>query len=138
MSYRTLLAPTRFGQFLSVGAVGAVLDNIVLVGLVELTVLGPVVAALLAKEASILFMFGLNERWTFVGYDDGDIGEVVWRLVKSNAVRSIGAVVEVATLYACYQWAGIWYVAANIVGIGVGFLFNYTLESLVTWRVHES
>ncbi len=134
---RQLVAPVRFTQFLSVGAVGAVVDNAVLVLLVELVAVEPVVAAVGAKESSILLMFALNERWTFDDHGSGGLRERGWRLLKSNVVRSGGAVVGIATLYALVRWAGLWYLAANVFGIGVGFFFNYTFESLVTWRVHE-
>lgn len=136
-SYRSLLAPVRLGQFLSVGVAGGLLDNAVLVALVELGSLEPVVAAVGAKEASILLMFALNERWTFAGYDEGGYVHRVRRLLKSNVVRSGGALVGIATLFVLHQWLGVWYLAANILGIGIGFFFNYTFESLVTWRVHQ-
>ncbi|PSP80116.1 GtrA family protein [Halobacteriales archaeon QS_1_68_20] len=134
---RQLVAPARFSKFLSVGAVGAVVDNTVLVLLVELVAVEPVFAAVGAKETSILLMFALNERWTFGEHGGGGLRDRGWRLLKSNVVRSGGAIVGIATLYVLYRWAGLWYLAANVFGIGVGFFFNYTFESLVTWRVHE-
>jgi putative flippase GtrA len=125
------LACPRLGQFLSVGAAGALVDNAVLVGLVELAALSPELAAVGAKEASILFMFVLNEHWTFAEHSAG-----TWRrrLVSSHGVRVVGAAVGIGTL-AALTAVGVHYLLANVVGIGVGFAFNYALESLVTWQV---
>ncbi|NHN42159.1 GtrA family protein [Halorubellus sp. JP-L1] len=134
--YRSLLEPTRFAQFLSIGVIGAIVDNSVLVLLVEAAALAPTVAAFGAKESSILLMFALNERWTFEAQSGGGYKRRLWRLVKSNAVRVAGASIGIATLYVLHVRFGIWYLAANVLGIGVGFLFNYTLEALVTWSVH--
>jgi putative flippase GtrA len=131
-----LRAPGRFGRFLSVGVVGALCDNAVLVLLVELAGLAPLVAGLAAKEASIATMFLLNDRWTFD--DAGASGHRAWlrRFLTSNLVRAGGAGVGLATLYVLTEYAGVWYLAANVLGIGVGFLANYAGENLVTWQVH--
>lgn len=130
-----LLARRRFVQFTLIGALGALTDNFLLVLLVELAGFAPTVAAVGSKEASILLMFGLNEAWTFAEHRESEHRGRATRLVKSHAVRAGGAAIGIAVLYGCYQWLGMWYVLANVVGIGVGFAFNYTFESLFTWNV---
>jgi putative flippase GtrA len=132
----TLRAPERFGMFLSVGVVGALCDNAVLVLLVELAGFAPLVAGLAAKEASITTMFLLNDRWTFNGEGASGHRARLRRFLTSNLVRAGGAGVGLATLYVLTEYAGIWYLAANVLGIGVGFVANYAGENLVTWRVH--
>lgn len=136
--YWTLLSPLRFTKFLSIGAVGALVDNAVLVGFVELLAIEPVLAAVGAKELSIIVMFVLNERWTFGDVIGGGRRTQLWRLVKSNTVRSGGAAVGITVLYLLTTWLDVWYLVANVLGIGVGFIFNYTLESVLTWQVHHS
>lgn len=131
-----LASAARLGQFASVGAVGAVCDNLVLVGLVEGGLLGTVPAAVVAKETAIALMFVLNEVWTFSGADGR--GSVLRRFLTSNVVRGGGAAVGIAVLYVLHTWFGVWYLLANVIGIGVGFTVNYVAESLVTWRVHRS
>jgi len=130
-----LWSVARLGRFASVGAVGAVCDNLVLAGLVETDLLAPVAGAVVAKEVSIAVMFALNEVWTFS--EAGSGGGPLRRFLTSNAVRGGGAVVGIAVLYALTAWLGVWYLLANVVGIGVGFALNYTAETLVTWRVHR-
>jgi putative flippase GtrA len=138
MNARSLLEPVRLGQFLSVGILGGLVDNAVLVSLVEGGSIEPVVAAVGAKEASILVMFLVNDNWTFADQDAATGFARAKRFLKSNVVRSGGALVGIATLHVLSAWFGVWYLLANVLGICVGFFFNYTLESLVTWRVHRS
>lgn len=155
---RSLLSVVRFGQFASVGVVGAVCDNTVLLlsselgiaagiaGLLGVPDLAPEVAKALGIEAAIVVMFLLNDNWTFA--DHGGAGPValVRRWLKSHLVRSVGLAVAFATLFVLTSWtdvalvvAGgdIWPTLANGIGIGVGLSINYVAESLVTWRVHE-
>ncbi|AGB32792.1 GtrA family protein [Natrinema pellirubrum DSM 15624] len=134
---RALLSTTRFGQFVGVGAVGATVDNVVLVLLVEATFLGPVVAKLLSWELGIAVIFAINERWTFSEYGEVGLGPLVRRFLRSNVVRFGGFLVTLAVLTLLVRRYAIWYVAANVVGIGVGFFVNYTCESLYTWQVHQ-
>lgn len=128
----SLLQTTRLGKFATVGAMGAVIDNVVLVLLVELAAVAPVWGAVVSKELSILAMFVLNDRWTFTEFDHGSTGR---RLVKSNVLRLGGLIVGVVTLWILHDLFGVWYLAANLVGIGVGFVVNYLAESILTWRV---
>lgn len=133
---RLLVAPVRIGQFVSVGVVGGVCENLLLVGLVEASLLPPVAGAALAKETSIAVMFVLNERWTFAEAGDGGTGNVLRRFLRSNVVRAGGAVTGLAVLALLHRGLGVHYLLANVLGIGVGFFVNYVAENLVTWRVH--
>lgn len=134
----TLLSRQRFGQFASVGLVGATVDNLALVLLVELTVLGPVPAKVIAWELAIVTIFVINERWTFAAYGRPGARALGRRFLRSNVVRSAGFLVTLSVLAALVYGAGVWYLAANVVGIGVGFFVNYTCESLYTWKVHHT
>ncbi|MBZ6496055.1 GtrA family protein [Natrinema longum] len=134
---RALLSTTRFGQFAGVGTVGATVDNVVLVVLVEATVLGPVVAKVLSWELGIAIIFAINERWTFAEYGTGGVRSLGRRFLRSNLVRFGGFLVTLGVLAVLVRRFDIWYVAANVIGIGVGFFVNYTCESLYTWQVHQ-
>ncbi|THE62730.1 GtrA family protein [Salinadaptatus halalkaliphilus] len=133
---RALRSPKRFGQFAGVGIAGATVDNVVLVALVELTVLGPVVAKAISWELSIVVIFLINERWTFSNY--GRLGARAFgrRFLRSNAVRFGGFLVTLSVLTILVYGFGVWYLAANLVGLALGFVVNYTCESLYTWKVH--
>lgn len=116
--------------------VGALVDNGVLIALVETGSLTPTPGAVISKECAIVVMFVLNERITFAGYGGRGVGSRGRRFLTSNLVRTGGAAIGIAVLYVLYAWFGVWYVLANVVGIGVGFVANYVMESLATWRVH--
>jgi putative flippase GtrA len=135
---RSLADPRRFTQFLSIGALGAVVDNVVLWLVVQLGPLTPTPGAVVSKECAILVMFLLNEQYTFSGFVDGGFRATVGRLVRSNVVRSGGAAVGIGVLHLLTTQFGVWFIAANVVGIGVGFVFNYVFESIVTWRISRT
>lgn len=122
-------------QFLSVGAVGAVVDNLVLILVVELTAVPPLLAKGLSAECSIVFMFVVNEYWTFAGHGTNSYLGLFRRLLTSNLVRLGGLAVGFAVLFVLHNQLGVWYLIANIVGIGFGSIVNYFFESLFTWRI---
>ena len=137
----------RFWRFLSVGALGALVDSATLAVLHETAALDPVAAAPLAKEASIAVMFLLNDRWTFAARGRSDLAGVARRFLRSNLVRAGGAAVGIAVLAALtpppsvgvglpalLARRGVWVYVANGLGIGTGFVFNYVFETLFTWR----
>ncbi|MFC4448713.1 GtrA family protein [Halorussus aquaticus] len=135
---RSLLAGRRFGQFLSVGAFGAVVDNIVLASVVEMTTVPTLAAKVLSAETAIVIMFLINDSWTFDEYGRRSFGSLVRRFLKSNVVRTGGVGVAVLVLHVLHNVFGLWYLLANVAGIGVGFVVNYVFESIFTWRVEET
>jgi len=137
MRLRALADPTRLGQFAGVGLTGATVDNVALFVLVELTVLGPVVAKVIAWELAIVIIFAINERWTFAAHGAVGPRALGRRFVRSNAVRFGGFLVTLSVLAILVYGFDVWYMAANVIGIGVGFVVNYTCESLYTWKVHR-
>ncbi|WP_049923215.1 GtrA family protein [Halopiger djelfimassiliensis] len=134
---RALLSTTRFSQFAGVGLIGATVDNAVLFLLVEGTVLGVTVSKLLAWELGIAVIFVINERWTFASHGDAGLGALCRRFLRSNAVRFGGLLVTLAVLELLVRQFGVWFVAANVIGMGVGFFVNYICESLYTWQIHH-
>jgi putative flippase GtrA len=134
-AYGELLSAVRMGQFLSVGVLGAVVDNAVLAALVEFAAIQPTVAKIGSAEAAIVLMFLLNEHWTFADTGTVSYAALGRRFLTSNTVRIGGAATALVVLYLLHEQFGVWYLAANVAGIGVGFVVNYVLESLFTWRV---
>ncbi|WP_254767745.1 GtrA family protein [Salinilacihabitans rarus] len=132
-----LVSAARVGQFASVGAVGAGVDNLSLYLLVELVALEPILAKVVAWEVAIAVIFAVNERWTFATFGSSNPRALGRRFLRSNAVRFAGFLVTLGVLAFLHYGFGVWYLAANVVGIGVGFFVNYTAESLYTWRVHR-
>lgn len=130
-----LLNEEIMGKFLAVGIVGAFIDNVGLIVLVELSPILVEIAAIVSKEASIISMFLINEYWTFSEHGKDGHKHVLERFLKSNLIRLIGVAVGIVVLSILHRHFNVWYVYANFFGICVGFIFNYTFESIVTWRV---
>ena len=140
-----LVSTVRFGQFVSVGAIGAVFDVTTLVLLTELAGLPAAVANVVSIETAILVMFVVNERWTFAGHGATDARSIGRRLVRSHVVRAGGSTLQYVLFVAVFynvtvdlSVAGVdlWLVVVKGGAIGVAMLVNYVFESLFTWRVH--
>lgn len=139
-----LYSRVRFGQFVSVGVVGAACDTAMLVALTRVGVV-PEVATLVGIETAILVMFAVNERWTFAD-QGGDGRRVFGRLARSHGVRAAGSLTQFVVFVAVFRGVAVsvpvyglnlWLLVAKGGGIGVGMLVNYVFESLFTWRVHR-
>ncbi len=142
-----LLSGMRFGQFASVGIVGATADTAVLVTLTQLVGVSAEIANVLSIETAILVMFAINERWTFAAEGKAGVRALGRRLVRSHLVRAAGSTTQyvVFIVLLWYVFAPYaagpedlpWLLAAKGLGMAVGVVLNYTLESLVTWQVHH-
>ena len=138
-----LRSGVRFGRFVSVGALGAVVDNATLLALASGMGVYRGVAKLAGAVLAIVVLVLVNERWTFA--DEGDPGRwaTLRRFLRSNLVRAGGVLVAtgvfvvVSGLAPPLPWLPepLWLTAANGCGILAGLLVNYVAESLVTWRV---
>lgn len=144
--FGALISTVRFGQFVSVGVLGAVCENIVLLGLVEAFAVSPELAKLAGVETSIVVMFIANERWTFTEEGKAGLLGLGRRFLTSNLVRAGGAVINIAVFFALLRWVDVtllffgidfWLLVANLIGITMGLSVNYVAESLLTWRVHR-
>ena len=144
-SLSALVSGLRFGQFLSVGAVGAVLDTIVTLSLKEGIGIHPDLSKFVGAECAILLMFFINEYWTFA--EEGRSGRLALgrRLLTSNLVRSGGLAVQLVTFSFVRRLpvsivvfdVELWKVLPIFIAIGTAFVVNYVAESLFTWRVHR-
>jgi putative flippase GtrA len=140
-----LLSGARFGQFVSVGVVGAISDNAVLATLKLLFGVPELWAKAAGVETAIVVMFLVNEHWTFAG--QGASGRVPFlkRLGKSHLVRSGGVTVQLVVYWALVTLidfelivfgTDLWFLAASPIAIAAAMSVNYVFESLFTWEVH--
>lgn len=141
---RALMSTTRFGKFVSVGAVGAICDTVILLFLVEKVGLLEEVAVLIGIESSILIMFVINDNWTYSSANN--IRTLPRRLLRSHTVRIVGALTQFLVftiIYRTYfmqlEFIGIdlWLLVAKGFGIALGMILNYTFETIFTWSVHK-
>lgn len=142
---RALASGVRFGQFASVGVIGAVLDTTVTLTLSGSLGVNPDLAKFVGAEAAIVLMFLVNEHWTFAEQGAAGLIPMGRRLVTSNVVRGGGLAVQLVTYHFVRQFTidipvmgfDLYDIVAIGMAIGAGFLVNYFAESLVTWQVHK-
>lgn len=122
-NYRTL-------KFMVVGASGIFVNQGVLSMLIELYKYSHWLASPLAIETATLSNFVLNDRWTFRGRWSGNIAV---RCLKYHLSVAVGNIVNYL-VYLGLVDVGLHYVAANLIGIALGFVANYVLSEVVVWR----
>lgn len=126
----------RFLCFCTVGFSGVFVNEGVLKFFTEIGGLYYVYSSLLAVEAAIISNFLFNEFWTFRDRS-GQQPSLVSRLRRFgifNSICALGAILNVAILLALTELAGVFYLISNLAGIGISTLWNYGLNSNITWE----
>lgn len=121
----------RFFRFALVGGSGVLVNMGVLILLVSKARWSPVMAAPIAIEFAVVNNFLLNDRWTFGDKRGGR--SLFQRFVRYNALTLGGVLISALTLAALVTFSRMHYVVANLFAIGVGTLWNYSTNSLLTW-----
>ena len=129
-----LADPRRIFRFAVVGTSGV---GVNLLFLWFLTTVGRLdylwVSSPVAIELSILSNFVLNDRWTF--RDARDPAPVLTRIGRFHVAAAGGAAINWMSILVLTRLLGLLhYLEANLVGIAVAFLWNYTLNVKWTWR----
>lgn len=119
---------TQMSKFLVVGGLGTLVNTGILVILYRLLHLALVVASALATELTIGHNFLWNDRWTF-----GRRGVSLNRFARFNVVSLGGQCVTILTLWMLVQHAGLHYVVANLIGIGLAMVWNLAVNMHWTW-----
>ena len=119
---------TRFCKFLVVGGLGTLVNTGALVILYHQLHLALVVASALATELAIGHNFLWNNYWTF-----GRAGLSLHRFAKFNASSLGGQCITIVTLWTLVGFVGVNYIAANLVGIGLALVWNFTISVHWTW-----
>lgn len=132
-----LLAEEWVFRFAIIGLVGFALENIVLYISVTEFGLFPTVGALFGKEVATVFMFVTNNKWTFSGHGVAFGKKFLMKLAHSHGIRLVGGIISLVILHLLVTLTSIWYIIANMIGIAVGFVFNYAFEHLYVWKTHK-
>lgn len=92
------------------------------------------IALFLGIEISTLSNFILNDIWTFRDRRTGGIKAKLLRALKFNVV-SVGYLVINFAVYALFtRVLDIYDLLAQLIAIGVGTIWNFSLSLLWTWR----
>lgn len=118
----------QMGKFLIVGGLGTLVNTGSLVILYHQLHLALVVASALATELAIGHNFLWNDYWTF-----GRRGLSLNRFVRFNLVSLGGQCITVVTLWMLVRHIGLYYVIANLIGIGLAVIWNFAVNVHWTW-----
>jgi putative flippase GtrA len=122
----------RFGKFGIVGATGVGVNTAVLWLLTHGLTLHYLVASPIAIEIALCTNYLLNNNWTFLDFRAGIVNRS--GLARYHAVSLGGMAINVAILHVLVTWVGLPVIVANLAGIGVATLWNFSLSVSWTWR----
>jgi dolichol-phosphate mannosyltransferase len=91
-----------------------------------------VAASAVATELAIANNFVWNNYWTF-----GRRTLSLRRFARFNMVSLGGQFITIVTLWVLVRHADVYYVVANIVGIGLAFTWNFVASVRWTWRADK-
>jgi dolichol-phosphate mannosyltransferase len=122
----------RMARFATVGALGTLLNLALMALLVHVRDVNYVTAAIIAAEVSILFNFGLQERFVFPDMRDG--ARFRTRAIRALLYNNAETVARLPLLVLLVQVAGIPAVVAQAVMLAVAFVFRFVFMSRVAYR----
>ncbi|MDD1694932.1 MAG: glycosyltransferase family 2 protein [Methanoregula sp.] len=121
-------------KFGIVGISGIVINQGLLVFLKEIVGLALPVASIIAIQAAILNNFIWNDIWTFKETSQPQKISNRWhRLLAFEVVSAGGAVINFAVLNLMVLFLATDYQIANIIGILLGFIWNFMVNRRFTW-----
>lgn len=123
----------RVFKFGIVGISGIVVNLGILFAFVEFFLLNKGLASPIAIEFSILNNFIWNDLWTFGSVKNQKVSSRWHRLVAFNMVSIGGAVINYAIFLMLTTWFAVYYLAAQLIGILIAFIWNFLLNRRLTW-----
>jgi len=121
-------------KFGIVGISGIIVNQGLLIALKEYAGLSIPIASIIAIQMAILNNFLWNDIWTFKEKDQPQKISSRWqRLFAFEVVSAGGAVINFAILNAFVIFLVMDYQVANIIGILLGFVWNFLVNRRFTW-----
>jgi dolichol-phosphate mannosyltransferase len=130
---RDALLPWSFLRFAGVGALGVLVNCLILLGLTQGLGLHYLLAGAFAVEAAILHNFLLHEFWTFGDRRRQATGRWPLRLARFQMVSLGGMAINLAVLAFLKSGIGLPLLTSNLIGILGATLWNYVANKLWTW-----
>lgn len=126
----------EFIKFLAVGFSGVFVNLGLYILLTRKMGIAIELASPVAIELSIISNFLLNHYWTFTGRTTQT--SFFKKLFRFHAVAGVAGVINYAVFLTLFYVFNVFDILANAIGIGIGALFNYFLNSYWTWRHIET
>ncbi|MCK4454766.1 MAG: glycosyltransferase family 2 protein [Thermoplasmata archaeon] len=123
----------QFLMFSTVGALGVLVNMAVLLMSVEVLDLWYMIGALLAFLVAATHNYILNRYWTFGGGASRP-GLRVGQYGGFLAISVVGLGINLSVLYALVEWAGLWYVMAQLFAILVALSNNFLWSKFLIFR----
>lgn len=123
------------GQYLkfgTIGGAGAMINMTLLYLLTEYLSFYYMFSAAISTEAAIITMFILNNRYTFKPIKQG-IKNILEGILRSNIVRSLGVILQLALLYIFTEYLEIYYVISNGLAILLASILTFHGEKRYNW-----
>ncbi len=120
---------STFIRYSVVGASGTVIDFSVLIFLVEVGKIHPLAASLPAFLLAVINNYLLNRFWTYRNKESA----LIKQMAKFLAVSIVGLLINSSLMYVLLE-AGLWYVLAKVLIIAVVICWNFSANSLWTFR----
>jgi dolichol-phosphate mannosyltransferase len=120
-----------------VGISGIAVNLGILFVLVEFCALNKDLASPVAIEFAVLNNFIWNDLWTFRSVENQKVSGRLQRLVTFNIVSVGGAVINYAIFLMLTSWFAVYYLAAQFIGILVGFIWNFLINRRITWKRNQ-
>ncbi len=117
----------RFIKFGIVGGSGVFVNMFLLWTGKEVLHLPLAVASLIAIVISIFTNFVLNNFWTWKDDSTTNKYSFFHRMWRYYITASLSAAINYITLIVLSEYVGIYYLIANLIGIGLGMIFNFAL-----------
>ncbi|MEM2206983.1 MAG: glycosyltransferase family 2 protein [Sulfolobales archaeon] len=131
----TLSPYGTIAKFMSVGALGTLVNLTALYLLRYVLGLEHLAASAIAVEASVINNYSLHERWTF---KERRTGNWLYRLAKFHLTTSLAITVQYITSQTLHYLLGIESITSQFSGILLGFIINYVLSSKYVWPWRRS
>ena len=126
----------EFIKFAIVGGSGVVVNMGLLFILTRFLSVRLEIASPIAIEVSILTNFTLNNLWTF---KKRNTHVPFWtRLFRYHLVTGLAGIVNYLALLLLVNSFGLHDMLSNLIGILIGTIITYSLNSLWTWNVRSS
>jgi dolichol-phosphate mannosyltransferase len=124
-----------FGKFLVVGAIGLLLQTVILQVLVGMRV-DPALASLSGAVVAIFSNFNLNNHWTFRSDRIEGVGPYLRKLASFYATSAIGVLlIQTGVIFVGDETFGrSLYFAYFILGTALLVAYNFSVYRLVIWR----
>ena len=122
-----------FLRYSVVGASGTAIDFCVLILLVEALGIPPLPASIPAFLLAVINNYLLNRYWTYRNKESA----LIKQMAKFLAVSLVGLLINSSLMYLLLE-IGLWYVLAKILIIGVVIIWNFSANSMWTFRKNAS